>query len=394
MKVAILTYALKIGGVERVILNLYKGLESQGYEPVVYEIMAKGEWSDKFKSMGLRVHRILPRPWESKKKHALRMLSQIKAYPLIFLNDVQYAHSILGFLPKSSRVFPIIHGNLESMLRNASFNGSQIQKIICVNPILAQRLNKEYGVKPEKLHVIPNCLDTSADQVVFSQKKDRFIYLGRLNDFEKGVMDLPEIIRLILPRLPLVQLDVFGSGTHEEPLRQKIKEYGLEKTISLKGELPLEQVNPTLAQYKYLLFPSKFESGALVLKEAMLNGLIAFAYRLEGQTDDIIAHGKNGFMAEPARVTELAAQIIEVLEQPESHSSLSENARQTILERFSLQAMMNEYLAVIREGLEASDPQRSHRLEPEILEEFPSLPLFLIRPLRKSLRVLGLYHEK
>ncbi|GMQ26672.1 hypothetical protein Aoki45_33550 [Algoriphagus sp. oki45] len=395
MKIAILTYALNIGGVERVILNLYKGFENQGYEPVVFEIMAKGQWSDKFRSMGLKVLQVLPRPWESKKQHAFRILSQIKPFPLIFLNDVQYVHSILGLLPPNTKVFPIVHGNLESMLHNASFNREQLNKIICVSPALADRLRKEYGVDPNMINVIPNCLDTNIEVLDFSKKSDKFIFLGRLNDFEKGVLDLPEIIRLLKQRWPNIHLDIYGQGTDEADLRNKIIEYNLETNIFLKGQLSPDLVNSTLSQYKYLLFPSKgFEGSPLVLREAMLNGLIPFAYRLEGQTDNIIVNGENGFLAQISNISQMVEQIGSVIENIENQQVISSNARQTILENYSLEAMMKEYTAIIEESLKSPNPTRSNRLEPEILEEFPSLPVILIRPLRKSLRVLGLYHDK
>ena len=391
MKVGIVTYALNIGGVERVILNLYQGLLAHGYQPTIIEIMKKGEWSEKFQSMGLQVEQVLPSQWESKKKHAFRILNKLKEYRLLFLNDVQYAHSILGFLPPATRVFPIVHGDLESMLYNASFNISQIQNILCVNPILAERLTKEYAVPQGMIHVVPNCLDTENISHTTTLKTKEFVYLGRLNDFEKGVMDIPEIMKIVSENFPLVHLDIYGSGTHEEALRNKIRSFGLEGNISLKGELDPEKVHDTLSHYKYLIFPSKFESGALVLKEAMLNGLIPFAYRLPGQTDVIVTHGKNGFLAEPGNISEFAAHILALYTNQELVKEISENAVSSIQKNFSLKVMMHAYQQIIELALKSPDPQRSGRLEIEILEDFTYLPLILIRPFRKVLRGLGLY---
>tara|TARA_R110002020_G_scaffold47937_2_gene137006 strand:+ start:60693 stop:61871 length:1179 start_codon:yes stop_codon:yes gene_type:complete len=391
LKVGIVTYALNIGGVERVILNLYQGLLAHGYQPTIIEIMKKGEWSEKFQSMGLQVEQVLPSQWESKKKHAFRILNKLKEYRLLFLNDVQYAHSILGFLPPATRVFPIVHGNLESMLFNASFNISQIQNILCVNPILAERLTKEYAVPQEMIHVVPNCLDTQNISHTTTLKTKEFVYLGRLNDFEKGVMDIPEIMKIVSENFREVQLDIYGSGTHEEALRNMIRSFGLEGNISLKGELDPEKVHDTLSHYKYLIFPSKFESGALVLKEAMLNGLIPFAYRLPGQTDVIVTHGKNGFLAEPGNISEFAAHILALYTNQELVKEISENAVSSIQKNFSLKVMMHAYQQIIDLALKSPDPQRSGRLEIEILEEFTNLPLILIRPFRKILRGLGLY---
>ena len=304
---------------------------------------------------------------------------------------MQYAHSILGFLPPATRVFPIVHGDLESMLYNASFNISQIQNILCVNPILAERLTKEYAVPQGMIHVVPNCLDTENISHTTTLKTKEFVYLGRLNDFEKGVMDIPEIMKIVSENFPLVHLDIYGSGTHEEALRNKIRSFGLEGNISLKGELDPEKVHDTLSHYKYLIFPSKFESGALVLKEAMLNGLIPFAYRLPGQTDVIVTHGKNGFLAEPGNISEFAAHILALYTNQELVKEISENAVSSIQKNFSLKVMMHAYQQIIELALKSPDPQRSGRLEIEILEDFTYLPLILIRPFRKVLRGLGLY---
>ncbi|WBL44347.1 glycosyltransferase family 4 protein [Algoriphagus halophytocola] len=391
MKVGIVTYALNIGGVERVILNLYQGLERAGYEPTVFEVMKIGEWSRKFQSMGLRVKKVLPYFWQSKKAHAFRILTELEAFPILFLNDVQYVHSILGFLPPSTRVFPIVHGNLESMLYNASFNLTQIQNILCVNSILAERLQKEYDVDEKMICVVSNSLESVNDPPSFLNRRNKFVYLGRLNDFEKGIMDIPEIFKIISRYNPNLHVDIYGSGELEEEFRAKVSELNLQKIIHLKGQLSPDRVNQVLSEYKYLIFPSKFESGALVLKEAMINGVVPFAYRLKGQTDVIITHGENGFMAEPGDVSEFAKNILSNYSNSTKMFSISENAIRTIKDKFSMEAMMATYLNIIEQGTKSDDPLRSSKLEVKILEEFPSIPIFLIRPLRKALRIIGLH---
>ncbi|MDR7130552.1 glycosyltransferase involved in cell wall biosynthesis [Algoriphagus sp. 4150] len=392
MKVGIVTYALMIGGVERVILNLYKGFKLQGLEPTVIEVDKKGLWSEKFESMGVKVVRILPRPYESKVSHAYRVLTHLREYQLLFLNDVPCVQSILGLLPESTRIFPIVHGNLDSMLYNASFNLSQVQSVISVSELLADRLTDEYGVNADLVHVIENGLDIPKISLkTIENRNKKFVFLGRFANSEKGVLDIPEIFHLLSDKLGDICVDFYGEGPDREELIQRINDNGLEDSLHIKDPIAPEKVYEVLSAYDFLLFPSKFEGSPLVIKEGMVCGLIPLAYRLVGQTDVIVEHGENGFLATPGNTAEFAANILEIYNDPDRVLKMREKAIRTIVEKYSIDTTIASYMKVIKKGMDAPKAKRTQVLEKEILGDFPSLPQFLIRPVRKTLRTFGFY---
>jgi hypothetical protein len=74
---------------------------------------------------------------------------------------------------------------------------------------------------------------------------------------------------------------------------------------------------------------------------------------------------------------------------------LSRHAWQTVAERFNVASMGNAYLAAIHDAQRGKRTRggstRSGVLDESLLGDMPHLPKFLVRPLRKLLRVLGFW---
>jgi hypothetical protein len=76
---------------------------------------------------------------------------------------------------------------------------------------------------------------------------------------------------------------------------------------------------------------------------------------------------------------------------------LSKSAWETAAQRFSYKTMGAAYLKLaesdrrLRE--EGPKRKRSGLIDQSLLGDFPKLPIFLVRPVRKALRMLGLFPQ-
>jgi glycosyltransferase involved in cell wall biosynthesis len=98
------------------------------------------------------------------------------------------------------------------------------------------------------------------------------------------------------------------------------------------------------------VLPSIREGLPIALLEAMSSGLPCIATRLAGSTDVIIDHGVNGLLVEPDDAEGFAEGMRSVFASGHVAARLGSAARDTIVERFSIERAAAAWLAAYRES--------------------------------------------
>lgn len=390
-KLAIVTYSLKMGGVESVIFNLCKGFEKRGYEVEVIETLEIGVWKCYFQEQGIKVISIVKNPYFSEINHVKRIANYLKKFKIILLNDAPLAQSILGLLNKRTIIFSIMHMSLPSMAKNASLNFDQLNKIIAVSPFLKTYLIKQASkLKNTDVVCIPNGIDIEKFSIKSKSSRDlkKIVFMGRLSS-EKGVMLIPEIIKKIANNVHFQCLDIYGTGPLESSLLEKIKERNLQSKINFKGHLNPSQVPDVLKDYDLLIMPSFQEGHPMALLEAMSSGVIPIVTFLEGSTNIVVEHDINGYLCESGNIDDFVFNINKALFN-KSLDSFSLLANKKIIQDFSIDKMIQSYEYMFKQHLNESK-LRSSKIEFSLLGDLPYLPYLMVRPVRKILRLLKLW---
>jgi glycosyltransferase involved in cell wall biosynthesis len=114
------------------------------------------------------------------------------------------------------------------------------------------------------------------------------------------------------------------------------------------GQLPMDRVHfvdgLTYADYLrviqiarchvYLTYPFVLSWSCL---EAMSAGRVVVASNT-GPVCEVIEHGVNGLLVDFFDIKALSGQVVEVLSAPETFAHLGQQARQTVIDRYDLQA--------------------------------------------------------
>ena len=129
MKIALVTYAIQMGGVETFLLRLGTYLQKAGHEVVLVETEERGVWADAFENSGLKVVDVLPEPLRSRRRHAIRIADVLVPFDVVVLNDAPYAQSALGLLRPETVAFAIVHGDMASMYRER-INDDRLRKVV------------------------------------------------------------------------------------------------------------------------------------------------------------------------------------------------------------------------------------------------------------------------
>ena len=182
--------------------------------------------------------------------------------------------------------------------------------------------------------VLSNYIDT--DRFVPSSERtraNRIVFVGRLVA-EKQIDRLIDAVDGLS-----VELVIIGDG----PLRRNLEERaaGIEMaSIRFLGAVPHEQLPAELRPASLFVFPSRYEGNPKALLEAMACGLAVIASDIPAHRE-IIESGRNGILIDPT-AGHIRSTIQALLAVPEHIRVLGKNARETMLDRYSLDRLVEE----------------------------------------------------
>jgi glycosyltransferase involved in cell wall biosynthesis len=150
----------------------------------------------------------------------------------------------------------------------------------------------------------------------FKKELPVVLYTGRISK-EKGVLELPGIIRMIRSGVPEVQMVVAGTGPAERELKE-----------AMPDAFYLGWVDPEAMPYLFisadiLLLPSRFDTFSCVVLEALSCGLPVVAYNTKGPKD-ILEDSVNGYLVETDE--EMAGKAVRFLLDPSGQEEMKQAA--------------------------------------------------------------------
>jgi glycosyltransferase involved in cell wall biosynthesis len=178
-------------------------------------------------------------------------------------------------------------------------------------------------------------------------EKKYFLYTGRLTR-GKGLEYLLRVWKRLAAEFKDIHLIVVGSGqghtlSCEDNLKTFVRENHLESTVTFTGGVP--NVNEYLQAGDFFVFPSQSEGLGLSLIEAQACGLACIATNVGGILD-IVEDKVNGLLVPYADEDRLFEVMKEVLQDKEKAIQLGREGRKTVLEKFDINRLAKQYLAL------------------------------------------------
>lgn len=166
---------------------------------------------------------------------------------------------------------------------------------------------------------------------------------------EKGLSDLPEIIRLAREQLPDLRLVVAGEGPARKELERKIPD------AVFTGWIDRAQLDSLYAGLDLFVFPSRFDTFGNVVLESFSHGMPVIAYDCKGPKD-IIQDGYSGYLVDD--IESMARKIVSHFRWPDERAAMRANAR-TRTNDYRADAIMNDFVQNL--GLPAPACRLRHR---------------------------------
>jgi L-malate glycosyltransferase len=222
-----------------------------------------------------------------------------------------------------------------------------------------QDVRRYDGVPASRLLLMPYGIPLAEMDTRFSREEARerlgvsglvIGAVGRLEE-QKGHVHLLAALPEVRREIPELLVLLVGEGRLQEDLRRQVQALGLQDTVRFLGtRRDLPEIYRALDLF---VQASLWEGLPLALLKAMGAGLPVVATRVSGSMEAVL-DGVNGRLVAAGNSQALAQAILELARHPLERQRLGEAARQTVKDRYSLEAMLRRleelYLELYRQN--------------------------------------------
>lgn len=366
--------SLQQGGVERGTIEIAEALQKEGIEN--YVISAGGKMVEELERLGVE-HITLPVKTKNPFKmwwnsYRLARIFRDKEVALVHVRSRAPAWSVKWACRRLG--IPYIasyHGRygLSPRWFKEPYNRVMLQgeKVIAVSDFVRQHLKTEYQVPEEHICLIPRGADLNKfnPDLITDEKLQAFIQkydipmdkpiislVGRLSRMKGHLEVLDALQKMNNKKVTLLFVGGNPKGDYEERLNAKLKEKSSETTVKIFGvsgdEIPMIY---TLSQIcvQPSLVPETF-GRTIAEAQAMSRVVVAFAH---GGACELIKDGQTGFLT-PVGDSEALAHALDTIltMNKEERQQIETQARQSVVDNYSIQKMCERTLALYRSFLD------------------------------------------
>lgn len=342
-KVAVLASTLAVGGAERQLAALARGLSGRGYDFAFFTLRGRGTVGADLAGDGFNVEEnVLSRParW-------LGVASELRAYDLLLALD---HNNVLRLLPAFARRLPpyvVLYHLQGEPPRGWRAALARAHAVVAVAesqlPLLAAAGTARPVLIPNGVPLPaaagPEARSEARRQLGLPADATVVAAVARLSP-EKGVDVLLEATALI-DEATRPFLVVAGDG----PERPKLEDFARELLAgrcAFVGELA--DVSPVYHAADIFVLPSRRESAPMALLEAMTHGLAAVAAAV-GDVPAMLGGGA-GVTFPAGSAPDLAREVEKLMGEPARRLEMGALARAAAARRYGLGRMLDEYEAL------------------------------------------------
>lgn len=346
------------GGVGVYLQTISRSLVKQGH---VVSIIGVGDTNKEVQidDEGVRIYRLpknkgkLPNFFVNAKRisNKVRLLHETQAVDIL-----ETAEGGFAFLPTNLPGKKIIrlHGGhhffAEAENRGINFKKGIIEKrsfkkadaFVAVSQYVKTHTAKFLSYHNKPVEIINYPINTNITIPDVSVAKDTILFAGTICE-KKGVRQLLQAFKLVREKYPSKTLDLYGrlnwtfpNGTLYIDYIKKELDVSYFENVTFKGGIPRKDLDEKYAQAALCVFPSHMETQGLVSIEAMLLEKIV-VFSKYGPGPETIQHKETGLLCDVYNPTDIAAQIIWVIEHEEEARRLAVAGRLKVKEKYNLE---------------------------------------------------------
>ena len=230
-----------------------------------------------------------------------------------------------------------IHGKLLRALARHLFQQ------VTVTTTVSEKLRREvlaFGIPADKVITIPNGVNCELfrpmpqaecrQRLNIPAQKKMMLWVARFVPV-KGVEFLIQAMPAVLAAEPEALLVLVGGGILEDAIRRQVRESGVAHAVNFAGKILLADIPLWLNAADVFVLPSLSEGRPNVILEAMACELPVVATNVGG-VPELVTDGETGWLCPPANPEQLAAKLLDLLENQERRVNMGKAGRQRLFD--------------------------------------------------------------
>jgi glycosyltransferase involved in cell wall biosynthesis len=224
------------------------------------------------------------------------------------------------------------------------------RRVICVSErvreVVIERMGRTCRTSVVYNGVDPDMFSPPEDE---SRNSNLILSVGNLIPI-KGHELLLRSVASLAHDFPDLRLELIGEGPERSRLEALSTQLQISDRVKFLGRQPRREVAAAMRRCTLFVLPSRYEALGCVYLEAMATGKPVIGCRGQGIAD-IVQHGFNGFLVGPDNEKQLTLAIAMLLKDETLRSNLGRAARDTVVDRLTLEHQAEILARIYRESL-------------------------------------------
>jgi glycosyltransferase involved in cell wall biosynthesis len=239
-----------------------------------------------------------------------------------------------------------------------------LDTITALNPALGSRASVIHNTTVRRDQVVKERAFRTGERL-------DLVYVGRLVQYQKRILDIIPLVRELERARVHYRFTLIGTSTPDDlgaAIKKELAEQCATGRVRLTGPLDHRNISETLAAQDVFVLLSDFEGLPVALVEAMAAGCVPVVAHVRSGVPDLVRHDDNGLILASRDYQAWAVALADLARDTARLARLSQAARHTIVEQFSVEAMADRFEALftevlrdIREGTWARPPALTWR---------------------------------
>lgn len=206
---------------------------------------------------------------------------------------------------------------------------------------------KELSLSADKMVAIgnPNTFIVNLTDDNFSQKENKVIFVGRVNDVVKNVGDFITAWAIVAEKHHNWNAEIIGRDDDCEQYKQIIKSRNIPRIAFLGHKTDVEKY---YERAKILCMTSLTEGWPMVITESMAKGCVPCVYGTFGSVYEILNDRKSGIIVSPPNAENMALALDSLMCDQIKLEAMSVEAQKDV-NRFSVGKIVDKYEAIFKE---------------------------------------------
>ncbi len=258
------------------------------------------------------------------------------------------------------RLVSTIHGILPRLFSDLNKYSDVINDVVATNKLTCAMLESETSYSSTQLHYAPYGVEIypKNDHDRSPERPINILYCGRIDTTQKRCQDLKSIATQLANKGVNFNLLIAGDGPYRSTLFSELKQFSV---VDLGVLSVNEMTDKAYRRADALLLPSEWETGPIVVWEAMAHGVPIVTSRYNGlSSEGALKHLKNCLIFDVGD-SDGAAECFQVLADSVLREQMIDNAYKLLEQRYnrekSVQAWADVFSSMSESSLSIAAPK-------------------------------------